>query len=146
MADVGDQPSNSDVDVDKSESKVVGGGKQRLEKQAEVEVVEEIDCARMTTRQAAGSETTTKADNGEDQSPNSDESDRTVVDTGLLFQLLSTDRIHSLWLPYVIGQTIIFLPCGFYLLSFFFFSSPNLTGRRLDVYHTSTRGVALVRI
>ena len=30
------------------------------------------------------------------------------------------------------------------LLSFFFFSSPNLRGRRLDVYHTSTHGVALV--
>jgi len=30
----------------------------------------------------------------------------------------------------------------FYLFS----SSPNLTGRRLDVYHTSTHGVALVRI
>jgi len=28
----------------------------------------------------------------------------------------------------------------------FFFSSPNLSGRRLDVYHTSTRGVALVQI
>jgi len=27
---------------------------------------------------------------------------------------------------------------------FFFFSSPNLSGRRLDVYHTSTHGVALV--
>jgi len=27
-----------------------------------------------------------------------------------------------------------------------FFSSPNLSGRRLDVYHTSARGVALVRI
>ena len=26
------------------------------------------------------------------------------------------------------------------------FSSPNLSGRRLDVYHTSTHGVALVRI
>ena len=40
------------------------------------------------------------------------------------------------------------LPCDFYL-SFFlpsFFSSPNLSGRRLDVYHTSTHGVALVRI
>ena len=49
-----------------------------------------------------------------------------------------------LWSPYVIGQTIIFLPCDFYLLSFF--SSPNLSGRRLDVYHTSTHGVALVRI
>ena len=30
--------------------------------------------------------------------------------------------------------------------SFFFFSSPNLSGRRLDVYHTSTHGVDLVRI
>jgi len=29
---------------------------------------------------------------------------------------------------------------------YFFFSSPNLSGRRLDVYHTSTHGVALVRI
>jgi len=27
-----------------------------------------------------------------------------------------------------------------------FFSSPNLSGRRLDVYHTSTHGMALVRI
>ena len=33
------------------------------------------------------------------------------------------------------------------LLSFFlFFSSPNLSGRRLDVYHTLAHGVALVRI
>jgi len=29
---------------------------------------------------------------------------------------------------------------------FFYFSLPNLSGRRLDVYHTSTHGVALVRI
>jgi len=29
---------------------------------------------------------------------------------------------------------------------FFFYSSPNISGRRLDVYHTSTHGVALVRI
>jgi len=42
--------------------------------------------------------------------------------------------------------------CGHYifalwfLLSFFFFSSPNLSGRRLDVYHTFTHGVALVHI
>ena len=28
----------------------------------------------------------------------------------------------------------------------FFYSSPNLSGRRLDVCHTSTHGVALVRI
>ena len=32
------------------------------------------------------------------------------------------------------------------LLSFFFLSSPNLSGRRLDVCHTSTHGVALVQI
>ena len=45
---------------------------------------------------------------------------------------------------------IIFLPCSFfpsiYLLLLSFFSSPNLSGRRLDVYHTLTHGVALVRI
>jgi len=35
---------------------------------------------------------------------------------------------------------------SFFLLSFFLFSSPNLSGRRLDVYHTSTHDVALVRI
>jgi len=33
---------------------------------------------------------------------------------------------------------------SFFLLSFFFISSPNLSGRRSDVYHTSTHGVALV--
>jgi len=37
-----------------------------------------------------------------------------------------------------------FLSSSFFF--FFFFSSPNLSGRRLDVYHTSTHGVALVRI
>jgi len=46
---------------------------------------------------------------------------------------------------------IIFLPCSFFpsfylLLLLSFFSSPNLSGRRLDVYHTLTHGVALVRI
>jgi len=36
---------------------------------------------------------------------------------------------------------------SFVLSSFFLlFSSPNLSHRRLDVYHTSTHGVALVRI
>jgi len=39
------------------------------------------------------------------------------------------------------GHYIIFLLCGF-----FFFSSLNLSCRRLDVHHTSTHGVALVRI
>ena len=40
--------------------------------------------------------------------------------------------------------------CGHYNFVVFlllsFFSSPNFSGRRLDVYHTSTHGVALVRI
>ena len=46
-----------------------------------------------------------------------------------------------LWSPYVIGQTIyIFI----LFLSSSFFSSPNLSSRRLDVYHTSTHGVVLV--
>ena len=34
----------------------------------------------------------------------------------------------------------------FVLLSSFFISSPNLSRHRLDVCHTSTHGVALVRI
>jgi len=33
-----------------------------------------------------------------------------------------------------------------FLSIFLFFSSPNLNGRTLDVYHTSTHGVALVQI
>jgi len=33
-----------------------------------------------------------------------------------------------------------------FLSSMFFFSSPDLSGRTMDVYHTSTNGVALVRI
>jgi len=47
------------------------------------------------------------------------------------------------------GQAIIFLPCGFFFLQSSVFSSPNLSGHRVDVYHTSTRVVtvvALVRI
>jgi len=39
--------------------------------------------------------------------------------------------------------------CGHYIFALWFFllsfSSPNLSRRRLDVYHTSTHGVALVR-
>jgi len=52
-----------------------------------------------------------------------------------------------LWSPYVIGRPYIFSSCYFFfLLSSFFFSSPNLSGRRLDVYHTLAHGVTLVRI
>jgi len=52
-----------------------------------------------------------------------------------------------LWPPYGIRQTIIFCPVvssSIYLL--LPFSSPNLSRRRLDVYHTSTHCVVLVRI
>jgi len=56
------------------------------------------------------------------------------------------DNAALLWPPYVIGQAIIFLPCGFFFLLLSFFPSPNLSGRRLDVCHTSTHGVVLVRI
>ena len=41
---------------------------------------------------------------------------------------------------------ILFLSSFFFLLYSSFFSSPNLSGRRLDVYHTLAHGVALVRI
>jgi len=62
------------------------------------------------------------------------------------FQNYVTDCWSFLWSPYVIGRTIyIFI---LFLSSFFFFfiSSPNLSGPRLDVCHTSTHGLALVRI
>ena len=57
---------------------------------------------------------------------------------------LSCPDIYShfvfLWPPCVADAAVIFSSC------FFFFSLPNLSGRRLDVYHTSTHGVALVQI
>jgi len=48
-----------------------------------------------------------------------------------------------LWLPCLADADIIFLSCGFFYL---LISSPILSRRRLDVYHTSTHGVALVWI
>ena len=40
---------------------------------------------------------------------------------------------HFLWSLYIIGQTIIFLPCDFYLLSFFFLSFfPRLMSAAVD--------------
>jgi len=63
--------------------------------------------------------------------------------------MLSFVLFPSLWSPYGIGQTIIFSSCFFFFLllsssSSSFFSSPNLSSRRLDVYHTSAHGVVLV--
>jgi len=73
---------------------------------------------------------------------------RVLVLTLCLVSYINALIVHAnllalLWPPYGIGQAIIFLPCGFFLLLSFFFSSSNLSGRRLDVYHTSTHGVAL---
>jgi len=51
-----------------------------------------------------------------------------------------------LWPPYVIGQGMYIFILSFVLLLLLFSSSPNLSRRRLDVYYTSTHGVALVRI
>jgi len=71
-----------------------------------------------------------------------------ILWTVITAQMLPTGGRRAgtlLWPPYEIGQAIIFLS---WFLSFFFFylsffSSTNLSGRRLDVYHTSTHGVAL---
>jgi len=68
-------------------------------------------------------------------------------------------RCISLW-HLIVVITALHSRCGHYIfllgfLSFFFlfffslpsfFSSPNLSGHRFDVYHTSTHGVALVWI
>jgi len=56
--------------------------------------------------------------------------------------------ISLLWPPYEIGGPLYFCRVVTVFLSIVlsFFSSPNLSVRRLDVYHTSTRGVALVWI
>ena len=38
-------------------------------------------------------------------------------------ELSQVEAMDFLWPPYVIGQTIIFLPCGFFLLSSIYLSS-----------------------
>ena len=53
-------------------------------------------------------------------------------------------KIFLLWPPYIADADIIFCSCGFFFLPSFF--PPILSRRRLDVYHTSKHGVALVRI
>jgi len=59
------------------------------------------------------------------------------------FWYVSFSAVPFLWLPCVADTDIIFLPRDFYLSFFYLFSSPNLSGRRLDVCHTSTHGVAV---
>jgi len=43
-------------------------------------------------------------------------------------------------------QTLYFCPVFSSIFYLSFLSSPNLSHRRLDIYHTSTHGVALVQI
>ena len=50
----------------------------------------------------------------------------------------------ALWWPPVVMVRPLYFTLWF--LSFFFFPSPKLSGRRLDVYHASTHDVTLVRI
>jgi len=75
------------------------------------------------------------------------------VDAGVsntsLEPLLSVDVPFRclIWPPIVMGRSLYFTPVVsiiFFSFSSFFFSWPNLSGRRLDVYHTSTHDVALV--
>ena len=62
--------------------------------------------------------------------------DRTASECSSLFMVALWNR-----------ETIyIFMLWFVLLLSSFFYSSPNLSRHRLDVCHTSTHGVALVRI
>jgi len=66
----------------------------------------------------------------------------------LLFQVYSTYFYRFSNYPYSwFVMAALRSRCGHYILVLFLlFSSPNLSRRRLDVYHTSTHGVALVRI
>jgi len=68
----------------------------------------------------------------------------------LMWQITTKDLVvfYALIMAALCNRgAIIFLPCSFFLLSSsFFLSSPNLSGRRLDVCHTSTHGVARVQI
>jgi len=67
---------------------------------------------------------------------------------------LAAEIVSLVWAPQLIimaalcnrADHYIFCPVISIFLSIFFYSSPNLSGRRLDVYHTSTHGLALVRI
>ena len=58
---------------------------------------------------------------------------KTCLGGGMHCPSAFSSYMYLLWPPCVADADIIFLPCGFYL-SIFFLSSPNLSGRRMDVY------------
>ena len=62
------------------------------------------------------------------------------------FQHLSASFKDSLWLAFVANADNIFALWFLLLLSSSFLSLPNLSGCRVDVYHTSTHDVALMQI
>jgi len=76
----------------------------------------------------------------------------------ILLSSLRTDSTDFMTVPFLLSISVFMAAlrsrCGHYIFVLLFlsiylsfcFSSPNLSGRRLDVYHTSTHGVALVRI
>jgi len=74
--------------------------------------------------------------------PNNDSS--FLLNDGLSSVSLLQRRRHILWSPYGIGRPYIFSCCGLFFFFLSFFSSPSLSSRRLDVYHTSAHGVVLV--
>jgi len=53
---------------------------------------------------------------------------------------------HAIIIDFVVYISLYTLLWSPYVVSFYLFSLPNLSGRTLDVYHTSTHGVALVPI
>ena len=63
-----------------------------------------------------------------------------------LFVSLATRHLCHIIMVALCNRADHYIFILFLLLSSFFISSPNLSGRRLDVYYTSTYGVALVRI
>ena len=71
---------------------------------------------------------------------------------GLVHQLYAYAKSTCLRSPQFTASAFIRLHSLHYIFALWFllssssFSSPNLSRRRLDVYHTSTHGVALVRI
>jgi len=72
---------------------------------------------------------------------------------GAIFAFLSNTAIVFAFLRFFV-MAALWNRAGHYIFalwfllssSFFFFSSPNLSGHRLDVYHTFTHGVAVVQI
>jgi len=73
---------------------------------------------------------------------------RALVAAVIMVALWNRADHYIFALRFLLLSSFFFLLSSFFLLlsSFFFLSWPNLSRRRLGVCHTSTHGVALVRI